>query len=160
MVLLLGYAFMFSYIIIIVTISTPNYRTRCFFFTQTPLDVSHRLNNTKSTSTKQHEWVDEMEDESKVMWRSTTLQDPASWWKQCDDWPAVDGLGKQQIPLHLTEHKYLYVDSVVGCIHTHCSYTVWHVGAISFYVVLNKGFWLTTSKAFTFLSSEQLFCNL
>lgn len=58
-----------------------------FCFTKTPLDASHWLNNTKSTSTKEHYWdggVNEMEDRSKVTWWLTTLQDPVSWWKQND----------------------------------------------------------------------------
>lgn len=34
------------------------------------------------------------------------------------EWLAVDSIGKQ-IPVHLTEHKYLNADSVFGFIHTH-----------------------------------------
>lgn len=89
-------------------------------------------------------------DGGQVKGHVTTPRDPASWWKQSEERPAVDSIGKQQIHLHLTQHKYLYVD-----LYSHHSYTHWHICAISF-SVFRQRLWHTTSKAFTFLSSEQL----
>lgn len=67
--------------------------------------------------------------------------------------PAVDSIGKQQTHLHRIQHEYLWI-------YTHTAVTQFDI-FVPFPLCWSECFqqrlWRTTSKAFTFLSSEQRF---
>lgn len=84
-------------------------------FAKTPLDISRRLNDTTPPARKlrqyvQTPWGGLMRWRSEVIGRWTSRRDAGSRWKQSEGRAAVDVTGKQQIHLHLVQHKYLYED--------------------------------------------------
>lgn len=100
--------------------STLSHRTRFFFFffTKTPLDI---ITSSKQHKIHQHKTAPQS-DGGQVKGHVTvdnTMRPQQADEKRSERWPAdVDVIGKQEIHLHLIQHKCLYVDSVVGFKHT------------------------------------------